>query len=80
LWQEWESQLRLFFGADHAAFGHLDRIYADHQRLVAVVKTCDIAAITAELGEHISARYMYEGEAATAAAGTDVATFEEPVG
>jgi DNA-binding GntR family transcriptional regulator len=74
MWQEWESQLRLFFGADHAAFGHLDRIYVDHQRLVALVKTGDMAAITADLVEHISARYMHEAEAAGAAGGADVAT------
>jgi DNA-binding GntR family transcriptional regulator len=69
MWQEWESQLRLFFGADHAAFGHLDRIYADHLRLVEVVKTGDIAAITAELVDHISSgpRHVHEGEAAHAA-------------
>ena len=79
MWHEWESQLRLFFGADHAAFGHLDRIYADHHRLVAVVKTGDLAAITAELVEHISARYMHENEAAPAP-DSDVATLEKPVG
>jgi DNA-binding GntR family transcriptional regulator len=73
LWQEWESKLRLFFGADHAAFGHLDRIYADHLRLVELVKTGDMAAITAELVEHISSRYMHEGKAAGAAGGADVA-------
>jgi DNA-binding GntR family transcriptional regulator len=64
LWQEWEAQLRLFLGADHAAFGHLDRIQADHQRLNAVLKTGDLAAITVELVVHISAGplYVHEGD------------------
>jgi DNA-binding GntR family transcriptional regulator len=54
LWNEWESQLRLFLGADHAAFGHLDRIHADHVRLADLIRTGDMQAITAELIEHIS--------------------------
>lgn len=54
LWTDWESQLRLFLAADHSAFGHLDRIHRDHLRLDAVIKSGDMAAITAELTEHIA--------------------------
>lgn len=54
LWSDWESQLRLFLGADHAAFGHLDRIYADHLRLDALLRTGDLPEINAELIDHIS--------------------------
>ena len=54
LWSEWESQLRLFLGADHAAFGHLDRIYEDHLRLDALLRTGDLHAINADLIDHIS--------------------------
>lgn len=65
LWRDWESQLRLFLSADHTAFGHLDRIYADHQRLDRVIRTGDLDAITAELIVHISngPRHVHEADA-----------------
>lgn len=64
LWTEWESQLRLFLAADHSAFGHLDRIQQDHLRLDAVIRTGDMAAITADLTEHIEngPRHAHEDE------------------
>lgn len=64
LWNDWEAQLRLFLGADHAAFGHLDRIDSDHQRLDRVIRTADMNAITAELVDHISngPRYVHEAD------------------
>lgn len=54
LWNDWEAQLRLYLAADHAAFGHLDRIHADHRRLEQVIRTGDMDAITTELVDHIS--------------------------
>lgn len=64
LWNDWEARLRLFLGADHSAFGHLDRIYADHRRLDAVIRAGDLEAITAELVLHISngPRHVHEAD------------------
>ena len=64
LWRDWESQLRLFLSADHTAFGHLDRIYADHQRLDRVIRAGDLDAITIELVDHISngPRHVHEAD------------------
>lgn len=72
LWDEWESQLRLFLGVDHSAFGHLDRIHQDHLRLDALIKAGDMEAITADLTEHIAngPRYIHEEGLAPSAKAT----------
>ncbi len=83
LWGDWESQLRLFLSADHAAFGHLDRICADHHRLRSVIASGDLNAITAELIVHISngPRRVHEADIEReAGAGSPVRSAEDGAG
>lgn len=53
LWQSWEAQLQLFFSADHQLFADLHDMVADHQRLLAVIDTHDLAAIADEIDRHV---------------------------
>jgi DNA-binding GntR family transcriptional regulator len=51
LWCSWEAQLQLFFSADHQLFLH--DMVADHRRLLEIIDTGDMEAITAEIGLHV---------------------------
>jgi DNA-binding GntR family transcriptional regulator len=53
LWQSWESQLQLFFSADQQLFADLHDMVADHQRLLAIIDTHDLAAIADEIDRHV---------------------------
>jgi DNA-binding GntR family transcriptional regulator len=53
LWRSWEAQLQLFFSADQQLFADLHDLVADHVRLLAIIDTGDIAAITAEMSVHV---------------------------
>ncbi len=53
LWNSWEAQLQLFFSADQQLFADLHDMVADHQRLLAIIDTGDLAEITAEIGRHV---------------------------
>jgi DNA-binding GntR family transcriptional regulator len=53
LWHSWEAQLQLFFSADHQLFADLHDMVADHERLLAVIDTGDMKAITAEIERHV---------------------------
>lgn len=52
-WRSWESQLQLFFSADHQMFADLHDMVADHRRLLSIIDTEDMAAITDEIGRHV---------------------------
>ncbi|MEV5650626.1 GntR family transcriptional regulator [Nocardia sp. NPDC052254] len=54
-WRGWEAQLQLFFSADHRTFADLHDVVADHERLLSIVDTGDLGAISRELGRHIHA-------------------------
>jgi len=53
LWTSWEAQLQLFFSADQKLFADLHDMVAAHQRLLDIVDTGDIEAITAEIDRHV---------------------------
>jgi DNA-binding GntR family transcriptional regulator len=53
LWRSWETQLQLFFSADHQSFADLHDVVAEHYRLLDIIDTGDIAAITAEIDRHV---------------------------
>jgi DNA-binding GntR family transcriptional regulator len=53
LWHSWEAQLQLFFSADQQLFADLHDMVADHQRLLALIDSQDLAAITEELDRHV---------------------------
>jgi DNA-binding GntR family transcriptional regulator len=53
LWQSWETQLQLFFSADHQSFADLHDVVAEHDRLLKIVDTGDLDAITAEIDRHV---------------------------
>jgi DNA-binding GntR family transcriptional regulator len=53
LWCSWEAQLQLFFSADHQLFADLHDMVADHRRLLEIIDTGDMEAITAEIGRHV---------------------------
>ena len=53
LWKGWEAQLQLFFSADHQLFADLHDMVADHQRLLSIIDTGDLDAITAEIDRHV---------------------------
>jgi DNA-binding GntR family transcriptional regulator len=53
LWQSWEAQLQLFFSADQQLFADLHDMVADHERLLAIIDTGDMKAITAEIERHV---------------------------
>ena len=53
LWKSWEAQLQLFFSADHQLFADLHDMVADHQRLLSIIDTGDLDAITAEIDRHV---------------------------
>lgn len=53
LWLSWEAQLQLFFSADHQAFADLHDMVADHKRLLKVIDSGDMDAITAEVEYHV---------------------------
>lgn len=53
LWQSWETQLQLFFSADHQSFEDLHQVVAEHRKLLAIIDSGDMAAITAEMDRHV---------------------------
>ena len=53
LWKGWEAQLQLFLSADHQLFADLHDMVADHQRLLSIIDTGDLDAITAEIDRHV---------------------------
>jgi DNA-binding GntR family transcriptional regulator len=53
LWNSWETQLQLFFSVDHQSFADLNDVVAEHQRLLKIVDTGDLEAITAEIDRHV---------------------------
>jgi DNA-binding GntR family transcriptional regulator len=53
VWSSWETQLQLFFSADHRAFGDLHDVAAAHEHMLAVIDTHDLDAITREVAVHI---------------------------
>jgi DNA-binding GntR family transcriptional regulator len=53
LWRSWEAQLQLFFSADHQAFADLHDMVAEHKRLLKIVDSGDLEAITAEIDRHV---------------------------
>ncbi|BDY26741.1 GntR family transcriptional regulator [Mycolicibacterium mageritense] len=66
LWQGWEAQLQLFFSADHQVFADLHDVVAEHQRLLDIVDSGDLDAITAEIDRHV-----HGGRPQAEAAGSD---------
>ncbi len=78
-WTEWELQLRLYLAADHAAFGHLERIRRDHIKLAEVIRTGDLTAITEELIEHIEHGVDHGIDPDNASGQADGATARLPV-
>lgn len=52
-WRSWEARLRLYLVIDHTSYTSTDTMIESHWRLVEVVRTGDVAAITAELQDHI---------------------------
>ncbi len=53
LWRSWEAQLQLFFSADHLLFSDLHEMVATHQRLLKIIDSGDLDAITAEMCVHV---------------------------
>jgi DNA-binding GntR family transcriptional regulator len=53
LWRSWEAQLQLFFSADHQLFADLHDMVVDHRRLLEIIETGDMEAITEEIGRHV---------------------------
>lgn len=51
--KSWETQLQLFFSADHQSFADLHEIVAEHARLLQIIDTGDLAAITVETERHV---------------------------
>jgi len=52
LWRGWETQLQLFFSADHPAFSDLHGVITQHHQLLNVIGTGDLDAIAAEIDHH----------------------------
>ncbi len=52
-WQSWEAQLQLFFSADHRSFADQHDVVSDHERLLSVIDTGDLTAISKEIADHI---------------------------
>lgn len=53
LWKSWEAQLQLFFSADQQLFADLHDLVADHQRLLSIIDSGDMGAITSEVCQQI---------------------------
>ncbi|MFD9660102.1 GntR family transcriptional regulator [Rhodococcus sp. NPDC059968] len=53
LWRSWESQLQLFLSADHQSFPDLHDVVAEHERLLTIIDTGDLEAITREIDRHV---------------------------
>ncbi|MBP5872743.1 MULTISPECIES: GntR family transcriptional regulator [Streptomyces] len=53
MWLSWESQLRLFLAVDHQSFAHLSDLAANHQRLLACIRSGDLDRVREELTTHI---------------------------
>lgn len=53
LWKSWEAQLQLFFSADHQVFTDLHEVMVAHKRLLDIVDTGDVDAVTAEIDRHV---------------------------
>jgi DNA-binding GntR family transcriptional regulator len=67
LWRSWETQLQLFFSADHQSFADLHDVVAAHYRLLEIIDSGDLDAITAEIDRHVHGG-LPAAEAAAAAA------------
>ncbi len=53
VWRSWESQLQLFLSADHQSFADLHDVVAEHERLLSIIDTGDMDAITREVDRHV---------------------------
>lgn len=53
LWRGWESQLRLFLGADHQRFGDLSELSCAHEELARLILSEDAESVAAHLVDHI---------------------------
>jgi hypothetical protein len=45
--------LQLFFSADHQSFADLHDVVAEHYRLLEIIDSGDLDAITAEIDRHV---------------------------
>lgn len=52
LWKGWETKLRLYLTADHAAYTDIQDIAVEHERLAAVALAGDTEAFRQELARH----------------------------
>ncbi|MGW0634957.1 GntR family transcriptional regulator [Nocardia salmonicida] len=53
LWSGWEAQLQMFLSVDHRSFADLHDVVAEHERLMSIIDTGDMAAITREIDHHV---------------------------
>lgn len=53
LWLSWESQLKMFFSADHRSYRDLTDMVAAHRRLLEIIDRGDLAEITREILVHV---------------------------
>ncbi|MDT2006639.1 GntR family transcriptional regulator [Rhodococcus opacus] len=53
LWRSWEGQLQLFLSVDHQSFANLHDVVAEHERLLTIVDSGDLEAITCEMDRHV---------------------------
>ncbi|WP_327098525.1 GntR family transcriptional regulator [Nocardia vinacea] len=53
LWRGWEAQLQMFLSVDHRSFADLHDVVAEHERLMSIIDTGDLAAITREIDRHV---------------------------
>lgn len=53
LWRSWETQLQLFFSADHQSFEDLRQVVSEHRKLLNIIDGADLAAIAAEIDTHV---------------------------
>lgn len=66
LWCGWETQLQLFFSADHRSFEDLQQVVTEHRKLLEIIDRGDMAVITAEIDRHVHGGQP-QAEAAAAA-------------
>lgn len=53
LWRSWESQLQLFLSVDHRSFADLHDVVAEHERLLSIIDSGDMDAISREIDRHV---------------------------
>lgn len=53
MWSSWETQLQLFLSTDHRQFENLHQVAEDHEKLLDIVDTADMAAICEEISRHV---------------------------